>query len=82
MMMMMMIVALLSSVCDDVNTQHTCPPPTIGASDLATSTDGCTNALVIGISCGLSAPYVAGMLDYAMNDETGKYTVGDMLHTV
>jgi len=30
---------------------------------------GCDEAVVIGISCGLSAPYVAGMLDAALEDE-------------
>eukprot|EP00730_Choanoeca_flexa_P000104 TRINITY_DN10045_c0_g1_i2.p1 TRINITY_DN10045_c0_g1~~TRINITY_DN10045_c0_g1_i2.p1 ORF type:complete len:595 (+),score=84.81 TRINITY_DN10045_c0_g1_i2:158-1786(+) len=40
--------------------------PHAGAADLRRATDGCTSAMVFGITCGLSAPYVAGQIEYSM----------------
>jgi len=41
-------------------------PFTTGAQDLAGLTAGAGKVLLVGITCGLSAPYVAGQIDYAM----------------
>ena len=38
-----------------------------GQEDLARVSSNKTRVLYIGITCGLSAPYVAGQLDYCMN---------------
>ena len=40
--------------------------PIAGAAQLAGVAELCDRVSLIGISCGLSAPYVAGQLDYAM----------------
>ena len=40
--------------------------PIAGAAQLAGAAELCDRVSLIGISCGLSAPYVAGQLDYAM----------------
>ena len=41
--------------------------PRLGTDDLMKVTQGKHHVVFIGITCGLSAPYVAGQLDYAMN---------------
>ena len=41
-----------------------------GQEDLIQITRGKKRVLYIGITCGLSAPYVAGQLDYCMSDPT------------
>ena len=46
--------------------------PVSGASELAAATRGHPVALLLGITCGLSAPYVAGQLDFAL-----AHTLGD-----
>ena len=40
--------------------------PKAGAADAAAALGDVERCVVVGISCGLSAPYVAGLLDYAM----------------
>ena len=37
-----------------------------GARDLADLTGDADRVMLIGITCGLSAPYVAGQVDYSM----------------
>ena len=39
--------------------------PTAGVTDLVTSSQGLDRVVYIGITCGLSAPYVAGQLEHA-----------------
>ncbi len=41
--------------------------PHLGASELAAKFEGVRRGLFIGITCGLSAPYVAGQIDWIMN---------------
>ena len=50
--------------------------PVVGASDLSSLIQefGEDGTFLIGVTCGLSAPYVAGQLHYALEDLTG--TVG------
>ncbi len=38
----------------------------VGARDLAELTERADQVILVGITCGLSAPYVAGQIDYAM----------------
>eukprot|EP00052_Salpingoeca_macrocollata_P020553 m.173075 g.173075 ORF g.173075 m.173075 type:complete len:639 (+) comp21291_c0_seq7:49-1965(+) len=40
--------------------------PGQGAADLVRVTRGCTQVLFVGITCGLSAPYVAGQISHSM----------------
>jgi N-acetylmuramic acid 6-phosphate (MurNAc-6-P) etherase len=40
--------------------------PPQGAEDLKRMTEGADHVIFVGITCGLSAPYVAGQIDYAM----------------
>lgn len=47
---------------------------TQGAADLARISEGASRVLLIGISCGMSAPYVAGQLEYALNNALWKFT--------
>lgn len=37
-----------------------------GARDLVDVTSNADHVMLVGITCGLSAPYVAGQIDYAM----------------
>lgn len=37
-----------------------------GANDLKTVTQTADTTMLFGITCGLSAPYIAGQIDYAM----------------
>lgn len=41
--------------------------PILGRQELEAVLAGKQKALFVGITCGLSAPYVAGQLDYAMD---------------
>lgn len=47
--------------------------PLLGGMDLARISEGASRVVLIGITCGMSAPYVAGMLDYAMNNGLWKF---------
>eukprot|EP00051_Salpingoeca_urceolata_P001511 m.41479 g.41479 ORF g.41479 m.41479 type:complete len:602 (+) comp11463_c0_seq3:16-1821(+) len=40
--------------------------PAAGVADLKAAAQGYDNVLLVGITCGLSAPYVAGQVDFAM----------------
>jgi N-acetylmuramic acid 6-phosphate (MurNAc-6-P) etherase len=41
--------------------------PWAGAKDLQEITQGADHVILFGITCGLSAPYVAGQIDYSMH---------------
>jgi N-acetylmuramic acid 6-phosphate (MurNAc-6-P) etherase len=41
--------------------------PPQGAEDLRRISDGADHVMFFGITCGLSAPYVAGQIDYALH---------------
>ena len=47
--------------------RSTCIDPIAGAKDLQEITQDAGHVILFGITCGLSAPYVAGQIDYAMN---------------
>jgi N-acetylmuramic acid 6-phosphate (MurNAc-6-P) etherase len=44
-----------------------------GAVDLQRVCEGASRVVLIGISCGLSAPYVAGQLEYALQNSIWKF---------
>jgi N-acetylmuramic acid 6-phosphate (MurNAc-6-P) etherase len=41
----------------------------LGAKDLVSVCQDADHVMVVGITCGLSAPYVAGQIDYAMQQQ-------------
>ena len=43
--------------------------PHQGEKDLATLVEGCDRVLFIGVTCGLSAPYVAGQIAHSMHQD-------------
>lgn len=43
--------------------------PIAGVKDLKEATNDATNVVLIGITCGLSAPYVGGQIEYSMKQE-------------
>lgn len=38
----------------------------LGAADLVEASEGADHVMLVGVTCGLSAPYVAGQIDHAM----------------
>ena len=50
--------------------------PVSGASELAAAVRGHPAAMLVGITCGLSAPYVAGQLDFALAHTLGEDDAG------
>ena len=50
----------------------------VGAEDLKDATNDVDRVILVGITCGLSAPYVAGQIDYAMQ----QVILLNLLHTV
>lgn len=40
----------------------------VGAEELADVTNGTDHVMLLGITCGFSAPYVAGQIDHAMQE--------------
>lgn len=50
-----------------------------GAEDLIGRTGGADHVMLMGITCGLSAPYVAGQIDYAMQQVCQPNTVDPLL---
>ena len=51
----------------------------IGAQDLMDLTRDRTKVMLVGITCGLSAPYVAGQVDYAMQKVLYAHTWGHIM---
>lgn len=45
--------------------------PKVGAEKLISKLDSKTKCIFIGITCGLSAPFVAGQIDYCLNEMDG-----------
>ena len=41
--------------------------PILGANELKKATQGKTNVVVIGVTCGLSAPFVAGQIEFCLH---------------
>lgn len=48
--------------------------PLTGVKEMQALVQGKTNVLYIGISCGISAPYVAGQVNYSMRQPPDSYT--------
>lgn len=49
--------------------------PHTGAADLAKAAEGASDVFYIGITCGLSAPYIAGQIESFLTDNTSGHAV-------
>lgn len=49
--------------------------PHTGAANLAKAAEGASHVFYVGITCGLSAPYVAGQIDSFLKNEVSGYAV-------